>query len=389
MPDSNVYQQEQEERPLRVLFLRSSTQSTFAAFIAGGLHHTRFDFMQYPPFPDNNLDKLKKLYDSSSGQKHLEHNLIAGRKELREKLEQGYFDLILLLDYDARLFRYAQMNTLKKLRNLLGQCKNIFRGSLADRVRELNYMRGLPFTPAELNTLAPVAVVDLDDWICLPPQGQNLLRHCSSYYKRELPFNRFFLYYQQRPAPWRVWRKKLAPVCAKARNIPLGVEDKKYYDLKARRKDKQEIDIFYCGLPTSSPRLTALEQLKKMAITTKWNIVIADTLPFNEYCDIISRSKITISISGGGWDCFRHYEAVALGSLPLMDRPVVDAIWWQNLPDVLFFSNTFQNFQNRIDTLLSDASLRNSCLTKLEKVFESHMLHSKIVEHIVSTSLKG
>jgi len=384
---SDLFQQ--KHRPHRILFLRSSAQVTFAAFVASGLRHSQqFDFMQYPSFAFDKLGKLEKLCNPISAQEDLELNLISNRKELKDKLEQGYFDLILLLDYDARLFRYAQMNTLKKLRNLLGQCKNIFRGSLADRVRKFNCMRGLPFTPAELSALAPVAVVDLDDWICLPPPGQELLRHCSFYYKRELPFNRFFLYYQNRPAPWKIWREKLAPVCAKVHNIPLGIEDKKYYALKRMRKKKQDIDIFYCGQPTSTPRITAVEKLKELSAITDWNIVLADSLPFDEYCDKISRSKITISVSGGGWDCFRHYEAVALGSIPLMDMPAVDALWWRKMPEDLFFSNIFDDFQRCLDKLLSDISLRINCLGKLEEAVESHMLHSKIVEHIVYTSLR-
>mgnify|MGYP003597527889 CR=1 FL=1 len=103
---------------------------------------------------------------------------------------------------------------------------------------------------------------------------------------------------------------------------------------------------------------------------------------------MIARSKITISIAGGGWDCFRHYEAVALGSVPLINKPTVDAVWWHAMPEAIFFENTFSNFIARIEQLLNDAQLRQMCLATLEQQIEKHALHSKIVEYIVNTSLE-
>jgi hypothetical protein len=371
----------------KILFLRSSSQITFAAFIAGGLHYAKFDFMQYPHIPENRLDKLSKIYASAEARKNLQRNVIYARKELKIKIEQNFFNLVLLLDYDASLFRYTQMSWFEKIRNIAGQGRFIFRKKLSDIFKELHYIQGVPFTSSTLSGKIPLAAVDLDDWICLPPSGQKLLQVCSSYYKREIPYNRFFLYYQHRPAPWRLWRENLAPICAKVHNIPLGIEDEKYSALKKLRKNKQDIDIFYCGQSTSTIRITILEHLKELFATTSWNIVIEDNLSFSEYCDAVAKSKITLSPSGGGWDCFRHYEAVALGSVPLMDAPVVDAFWWNQAPEELFFSSTFKNFHLKINQLLSDASLRNNCFMQLERLVESHMLHSKIVKYIVNSSL--
>ncbi len=383
---SDPDQSKRLSRP-KILFLRSSTQATFAAFITGGLHYASFDFMQYPPIPDNRLDKLNKLYDQAEAREHLQRNLIATKKELKKKIDQHFFDIILLLDYNASLFSYMQMNRLKKIRNLFGQVKFFFRKNTSEILEELNYIQGIPFTPSALSNKIPLAVIDLDDWICLPPSGQELLQVCSSYYKRELPFNRFFLYYQERPAPWRLWREKLSPICEKVINIPLGIENKKYYSLKKIRSDKQNIDIFYCGAATSTVRIKFLEYLHELTQATDWNIVIADSLPFVEYCKTIARSKITLSISGGGWDCFRHYEAVALGSIPLMDKPNVDTFWWNKAPEELFFASTFKDFRLKIDQLLTDATLRKRCFSQVESIVESYMLHSKIVQYIVYSSL--
>ena len=109
---------------------------------------------------------------------------------------------------------------------------------------------------------------------------------------------------------------------------------------------------------------------------------------FDEYCRMIARSKITVSIAGAGWDCFRHYEAAALGSLPLMNRPTVEAVWWNDLPEEIFFENHFSNFTTRLETLLADAALRNHALAAIETMIQKHALWSKIVNDILETSLK-
>lgn len=344
--------------------------------------------MQYPPAPRYNWVKLAKLHDPSAAWEDLSRNIIPDGKDLLEKLRHGYFDLVLLLDYDARLFRYSAMGMLSRARNWLGQWKHLFQHSISDILADIEYMHGIPLPLVDINSRIPVAAIDLNDWICLTPADQQILQNCSFYFKRELPFNRYFLYYQKRPAPWSAWRKKLAPVLEKVQNIPLGIEDEKYSALKQQRRETKDIDVFFCGEVTSTQRLNALKALREMASKSEFNIVIDEKLSFEEYCNKIARSKITLSISGGGWDCFRHYEAVALGSLPFMDCPTVDTVWWRELPSEIFFENTFVNFRERLGNLLQDDHRRQNFLEIVEKTVENKMLHSKIVEFIVSECLQ-
>ncbi len=343
--------------------------------------------MQYPPAPREKWEKLEKLYDPAAAWEDVNRNLISGRRELRKMFEEGCFDLVLLMDYDARLFRFQNMGVLQKARNWLGQWNNFLQYSNAEFSQETEYMQGVPLALAEIRSRVPVAAVDFNDWTCLTPGDQKILQDSSFYFKRELPFNRYFLYYQKRPAPWSEWRKKLSQGLDKVHNIPLGIEDEKYFQLKKQRAETQDIDIFFCGEATSTPRLKAVQILQEMAASTSLNIVIDEKLPFEEYCEKTARSRITLSVSGGGWDCFRHYEAVALGSVPFIDRPTVDAAWWQHLPADIFFENTFENFRDLLEKLLNNEQRRETYLDQIEKQVEAHMLHSKIVEYIVHTSL--
>ncbi len=355
-------------RKPKVLFLRTPTQATFSAFVAGGLCASSLcDFEQYPPVPDTAWRGLQKTYRPAESLEQLNRHLLCDRNEVTEKLRSGWFDAVLLVDREASLCG--------------GKKKSAFWVKLIGRAQRL------PFSMNELNQLAPVAVVDFDDWLALSPAGQELLRGCSLYFKRELPFNRFFLYYPDRPSPWRKMREQVLPFCGKTRRLSLGIEDQKYQDLQKLRCARQDIDVFCCGQPTSTLRIRAAEELKKLASTANWKIVVADSMPFKEFCEHIARSKITVSVSGGGWDCFRHYEAAALGSLPLMDQPTVDTCWLDIADGTFFFDSTFRNFQERLEFFLTCPERRSAALAAITRHVEQDMLHSKIVERIVAELL--
>ena len=111
-------------------------------------------------------------------------------------------------------------------------------------------------------------------------------------------------------------------------------------------------------------------------------------MPFMEFCEHIARSKITVSVSGGGWDCFRHYEAAALGSLPLIDRPTIDTLWQDIADGVCFFESTFGNFKEKMEYFLANREHRKNSLTAIQTCIEQEMLHSKIVEQIIAELLQ-
>ena len=357
-----------ENAPLRVLYLRSPGRLPFAAIWAGGLLRAPgVEFWQYPALPVEQRHRLDKLPNAASAWESLQVQVIPGPRELAERIASGAFDAALVSDEDGLLFPGPAPSPLARVRSWLG------RGS--GRV---------PFTLAELAQRLPVAVADLADASFLTPAGQEQLAACTAYFKRELPFDRLFLYYQRRPAPWRQRRLELLPVVDKVRGIPLGIEDDKYAALKNQRAAQQDIDVLLTGTVTSSLRREGLKHLQAWAADRARRVDICDSLPFDEYCARMARSKVTISISGGGWDCFRHAEAVALGSVPFMNRPYIDAPAWQDLPDAVFFDNTFRDFGERLDALLADDRLRADCRAQLEARVESTMRHSRVVAAILA-----
>ena len=53
-----------------------------------------------------------------------------------------------------------------------------------------------------------------------------------------------------------------------------------------------------------------------------YRIVIEEShLPFAEYLSLMSRSWLTLSPQGYGYNGFRHYESMLVGSVPLINLP--------------------------------------------------------------------
>lgn len=398
----------------RVLFLRSHGNVIAPSVVAHGLRACQsIEFSQYPAWPDEFRTVLHKLGRSEETWNALHTNIIATSRELFTRLARREFDLILLADYNEILFQYIQGDSQQKFRIMInGLRKRTIKkwSTIIQLIQYYRYVCSMPFSLKKLSQFAPIVAIEMADLSYLTLENLEILRESCFYFKREIPYNRFALFTvrhftskgrefinqeitndSNQKSILGSWKEKqglLHHLIEKVHSIPLGIENSKYAALKQQRAATQDIDVLFLGEITNTLRKTGMEQLQEFASRSCWNIVIKQGVPFNEYCCMIARSKITISIAGGGWDCFRHYEAVALGSVPLINKPTIDAVWWHSMPEEVFFENTFSNFTARIEQLLNDEQLRKTCLATLEQQVEQHMLHSKIVEYIVSTSLE-
>lgn len=373
--------------PAKVLFLRSYSKAPFSAAIAGGLIRSpKIKIWQYPPWPSRAIEKLAKLPHAEEAWRDLQVGLIDNSQELLDKIHLGFFDLAVVSDEDGQLF--VQQQSRRKSRVLYDHAYNAVVTGLARTGIRWPCFQTLRLSIEDIVAAMPVTVIDRSDAPFLTSASQNLLKSCSVYFKRELPFDRFFLFYHQRPSPWREKRKELLSVLEKVYGIPLGIEDAAYIELKGKRVEDQPIDVLFVGSITNTMRKTGLERLEKWAAVRPFRVEIHKSLPYEDYCRMTAQSKVTISIAGGGWDCFRHYEAAALGSIPLMNRPTIDAVWWHSMPKEMFFENTFDDFENRLDALLTEKHLRSTSLAILQKHLEDHLLHSKIVEYAVHATLE-
>jgi hypothetical protein len=145
------------------------------------------------------------------------------------------------------------------------------------------------------------------------------------YFKRDLPQNpcNAFLYTHPKTecsgnvlhtVPFNRWVSKLRP-------ISLGINDTLAVKLAAIEMPKKT-DVFFAGETSLRlNRLTGIRQLERLK-SEGFNIDIAtERLPFDEFIQRCAQAYLVWSPEGLAWDCYRHYEAGAAGSVPLMQSP--------------------------------------------------------------------
>jgi hypothetical protein len=145
------------------------------------------------------------------------------------------------------------------------------------------------------------------------------------YFKRDLPQNpaHTFLYTHHkaecggnisRTAPFDRWLPKLRP-------ISLGINDALAAKLTVIDVPKKT-DVFFAGKLIHRPnRLAGIRQLEQLK-SEGYNVDIAtERLSHDEFVQRCAQAYLVWSPEGFAWDCYRHYEVGAAGSVPLMQSP--------------------------------------------------------------------
>ncbi|NNC89253.1 MAG: glycosyltransferase family 1 protein [Akkermansiaceae bacterium] len=218
-----------------------------------------------------------------------------------------------------------------------------------------------------------LVVVDLGDDRTIARRDAWFLRRCALYFKRELAAD--VMNSLQLVVPWwthiglacftpRVqdWARKLRP-------IPLGIPGPPP-DPAGRQKKH---DIFYCGTNRTMHfiRLEVEKVLERLEKDHGVKVCFPkERIPRKEFAEAIADSWISISPSGVGWDCFRHYEVAAGGAALLLSVPTIR--WHRPLRDgkhCLYFLDG-EDLEERILELLPDKER----IAKLSAAGREHVL---------------
>ena len=145
------------------------------------------------------------------------------------------------------------------------------------------------------------------------------------YFKRDLPQNpcNAFLYTHRKAEcninvliaePFKSWVPKLRP-------ISLGINDALAAKLAVIETPKKT-DVFFAGDIAFKPsRLAGIRQLEWLKSEGLNIDITTERLPHDEFIQRCARAYLVWSPEGIAWDCYRHYEAGAAGSVPLMQSP--------------------------------------------------------------------
>lgn len=171
----------------------------------------------------------------------------------------------------------------------------------------------------------PLAVYDMADFPYIERGSLYLMDRAQLYFKRELPADEWQVLTKTatpRQPSLRFRRKvRYKSRLARLQPLPLGLRASSLPNLPADPPEKR-MDVFFAGMREGLPvRERALAELETLR-ADGYRIDIAEgRMPQKEFYERCARAWLTLSPEGLGWDCFRHYEAAACWSVPVINQP--------------------------------------------------------------------
>lgn len=193
-------------------------------------------------------------------------------------------------------------------------------------LRHPNLATGRSFPYSRLSV--PLVGMDMCDSMIIDNSRFRVLEKCVCFFKRELPQNQSnaFLYTTPKTENscnvtnmefFRNAIKKLRP-------ISLGIDHAVAARCATFSGATKKTDVFFAGkLANRLNRQAGLAQLERLKAEGYSIDIALEELPLEEFLRRCAQSHLVWSPEGNGWDCFRHYEAAAVGSVPLMQMPTI------------------------------------------------------------------
>ncbi len=220
--------------------------------------------------------------------------------------------------YDMVISGRSEFPVFNPRKNFL---RNLFNTSL--KVMRYQHLLAGEFPYAKI----PTCLVGLDCRCCPVIDNGRFqeLDRSVCYFKRDLPQNpcNAFLYTHSKTEcslnvlntePFKRWVAKLRP-------ISLGINDAQAAKLAAIQAPKTT-DVFFAGDIALKPnRMAGIKQLERLKSEGLKIDVATERLPHDEFIRRCAQAHLVWSPEGAAWDCYRHYEAGAAGSVPLMQSP--------------------------------------------------------------------
>ncbi len=260
-------------------------------------------FFSHPDFEFLNIGKGRDIYGKQS----------RPTRTILTDARNGKYDLVVA----GRLFHpffNPRKNALRNLFNLVRELilyPNIINGRI------------FPFS----NYDGKLVGIDVQDSPVIDNSRFHVLRRCVCYFKRELPQNpcNAFLYTTAKTEEGAnvLNQEYFRNLVGKLRPISLGVDAAAAGELPAGEITKKTDIFFSGGMVNHVNRQRGLKQLESLK-TKGYAIDIShERLPRQEFLKRCAQAYLVWSPEGGGWDCYRHYEAALAGSVPLMQSPPI------------------------------------------------------------------
>jgi hypothetical protein len=174
-----------------------------------------------------------------------------------------------------------------------------------------------------------LVVLDQTDHSTIHDRDRRLCIASDLYFKRELADNLWHSLESILPVGACAGSASKAPLgdslCRKLRPFSLGIDTLKI--ASPIPGAEKHYDIYYSGTPSYIPVREDLIGLLEMLELRGWRVFAPQyRLSPEEFRAAVSQARICLSPSGIGWDCYRHYEILAFGSVPAMNFRTIRSI---------------------------------------------------------------
>jgi hypothetical protein len=299
---------------------------------------------------------------------------------LRRRLTTGYYDLVLCEAIKYPLVRRGAFRPKEYLRLV---------GKLFSQPRAF----GPRLLPALMKgSQTPLALVCRHDIPTFGGQNLPLLNISTIIFKRELPVNKHYVFFgisYKHETMSAIGRDHaLMEICEKLKPISLGLRPPAPQPWSVF--PQKEVDVFFAGAMGNegARNLSAIEELRGLAKYGLKVQILDGTLPREEFLRRCAGAWLTWSPQGVGWDCWRHYEACAVGSVPLLNypsilrhEPLVDGV------HAIYYGCEPGGVSQAILRALEDKSLlRDIAIAARDQVFVHHTQEA-LMKYIIDTTL--
>ena len=180
-----------------------------------------------------------------------------------------------------------------------------------------------------LGAAAPLVVFDPSDAPFVPANALWLWRRAAAIFKRELPLDRWAMFmrtaHEDVPTPRFRRLERYRSILAKVQPMSLGLSLEKEKAIPAAPREKR-VDVFFAGSAAANSYLreTGLRELEALRDQGMSIDIAEGRLASDEFFRRCGEARLVWSPAGLGHDAFRHYEAAACNSVPLVSRPTIE-----------------------------------------------------------------
>jgi len=167
-----------------------------------------------------------------------------------------------------------------------------------------------------------LVVIDQTDHVTIHPRDHKFIRACALYFKRELADNHWHSLEAVLPRGACTGATRFTPegVALRARLRPFALGIDATAIVPPIPTTGKKYDLFYVGTAAGIPLREGLHEVLDVLAGRGWRVFAPkERLTPDEYREAVRQSRLCLSPGGVGWDCYRHYEVVAFGSVPVFN----------------------------------------------------------------------